>query len=83
MILYFFIEEVLTNMKINRLRKVKIAGVDEKTALTLQYDNRGEPYREGLTLELEEGLKFTSVMLDGREAYKLYTELGKFLNVDS
>jgi len=41
-------------------------------SLTVQYDNRGEPYREGIDMELQmQGDKFTNVFLDTCEVAKL------------
>lgn len=44
---------------------------EESERLMVSYDNRGEPYREGVIFDLDAGEKCMSVFLDDNEAKKV------------
>jgi len=64
-------------MKVNRNIKNKIFRGEGGDVLRVRYDNRGEPFREGVTIYLEDdNYNSVSVFLEGRELI----ELKEFLN---
>ncbi|WP_199097168.1 hypothetical protein [Dyella sp. ASV21] len=44
---------------------------EDGDSLRVSYDNRGEPYREGITFAFEEGTKHVDVFIDKYEALRL------------
>jgi len=58
-------------MRISRPKRIRLDGVDANTSLTIEYDNRGEPYREGLSFEIEDNGEWVRVMLERYELGKL------------
>lgn len=64
-------------MKVLRnIKRLELVGDDGDT-LTVHYDNRGEPYREGITLDLHNEMlqKGIGVFLTNREALELRDHL--------
>jgi hypothetical protein len=57
-------------MYIKRINRVTLTGTDEGTSLSIMNDNRGEPYREGLSFELSDNYGTVSVLLDKYELLK-------------
>jgi hypothetical protein len=49
--------------------------------LTVGYDNRGEPYRQGISLWLETGEKYAGVFLEEDEARELRDLLNRIMPV--
>lgn len=62
-------------MKVDRCTRLAFAGEDG-SRLTVGYDNRGEPYREGISIEIEAGYERVAVFLTGGEV----DDLRKLLN---
>lgn len=63
-----------------------LQGADEGTRLEVGYDNRGEPYRDGVSFEVEIGIKddytrdaYCRVMLERDEVVQLRDKLNQFL----
>jgi hypothetical protein len=48
-------------MKIQRVKLLTLPGIDQDSSLSVYYDNRGEPFREGLTIQMmdSEGVVYT------------------------
>ncbi len=68
-------------MRVDKFSKnVEFRGEDGES-LRVTYDNRGEPYREGITLHLEAGSKYQSVFLEAREARELRVLLNQLYGV--
>ncbi|WP_062120314.1 hypothetical protein [Aureimonas sp. AU40] len=66
-------------MKVERNGYLKLRGEDGEE-LTVRYDNRGDPYREGTTISLdlpERWENISSVFLETREAIELRDLLNK------
>jgi|GEM_PF-2787437 len=64
-------------MKVNRHIGAKIFRGEDGDSLTIRYDNRGEPFREGVNIELQDDdYNGVSIFLDEREL----KELKDFLN---
>ena len=56
---------------IRNVGRLELRG-EEGDSLTVTYDNRGEPYREGITLSLSDGARTeTAVFIENREACEL------------
>lgn len=72
-------------MRMRRIKEVVAESEDEGSRLSVRYENRGEPYREGLTVELhltsQEGWEpaFASVFLDKHEVKKMRDALDEAL----
>lgn len=64
-------------MKVNPNIGAKIFRGEDGDRLSFSYDNRGEPFREGITIELQDGdYNSVHVFLEEREV----KELKEFLN---
>lgn len=64
-------------MKVNRNIESRVFRGEDGSVLRVHYDNRGEPFREGVSLDLEDGYDhLVGVFLDAREA----EDLRRFLN---
>jgi hypothetical protein len=57
--------------RISNIKKIRLDGEDTNTSFTIEYDNRGEPYREGLSFEIEDNGEWVRVMLERYELGKL------------
>ena len=56
---------------IRNVGRLELRG-EEGDSLTVTYDNRGEPYREGITLSLSDGaMTEAAVFIENREACEL------------
>lgn len=65
-------------MKIDRNTKAFILPGEDGHDLTIRYDNRGEPYREGVRIDLSNGYDtIASVFLDEREGIELRNMLNR------
>ena len=66
-------------MKVNRHTSSLHLDGEDGSALVVRYDNRGDPYRQGVTIELREAGSFSArevtVFLEGWELEKLRDKL--------
>lgn len=66
-------------MQINRNVRALILDGEDDDQLVVRWDNRGEPYREGLTLEVNSSdyQTLTSIFISQREALALRDKLNE------
>jgi hypothetical protein len=65
-------------MRIVRAKTKRIDGLDG-SSLIVEYDNMGEPYREGVRIGIEHDGKAISALLDAKDARGLVTAIDPFL----
>lgn len=66
-------------MKVDQ-RKVKpLVFTEGENTLTVQYSNRGEPFRDGVEMSFQCDRCWVAVLLEDRELRLLYETLGRFL----
>ena len=58
-------------MIVDKFKQSRTFRGEEGETLRVHYDNRGEPYQEGVTLDFEDDDKFIGVFLETREAKEL------------
>lgn len=58
-------------MRVDKYKESEVFEGEEGERLRVCYDNRGDPYSEGITLEFEDWGTRTSVYLEKREAKQL------------
>lgn len=66
-------------MRIIRAKTKQIDGLDG-SKLIVEYDNMGEPYREGVRIGIEHDGKSISALLDAKDARSLVTAIDPFFN---
>jgi hypothetical protein len=66
-------------MRIVRAKTKRIDGLDG-SSLIVEYDNMGEPYREGVRIGLEHDGRAISALLDAKDAHGLVTAIEPFIN---
>jgi hypothetical protein len=66
-------------MRIVRAKTKRIDGLDG-SSLIVEYDNMGEPYREGVRIGLEHEGRAISALLDAKDARGLVTAIDPFIN---
>ena len=65
-------------MRIVRAKTKRIDGLDG-SSLIVEYDNMGEPYREGVRIGIEHDGNAISALLDAKDARGLVTAIDPFL----
>lgn len=65
-------------MRIQRVAPLELIGEDGES-LRVEWDNRGEPYREGVSLTFEDGKAHLMVFLDTEETKQLRDKLNELL----
>ena len=58
-------------MKIDKYKKKVSFQAEDGEFLDVEYDNRGEPYREGISMSFNGCDLFVSLFIEGREAKEL------------
>ncbi len=70
-------------MKIDKHREKVIFRAEEGEELEISYDNRGEPFREGLSISLDGNESHVSLFIEKREARLLRDLLNNLYPVKS
>lgn len=66
-------------MRVIRAKKKQIQGIDG-SSMSVEYDNMGEPYREGVRIAIESDERSVSVLLDADDVRGLVAALDPFFN---
>ena len=64
-------------MKIDKYQRSEIFCGEPGETLIVQYDNRGDPYVEGITFELNDGDKCVFVFIEKQEAKRIASLIEK------
>lgn len=64
-------------MKINKYKVVEKFNGEDGESLEVRYDNRGDPYSQGISIDLNGWSYFVSVYLEKREAIRLADLINK------
>lgn len=68
-------------VRVIRAKTKRIAGIDG-SSLSVEYDNMGEPYREGVRIGIEHDGITVSALLDAKDVISLVSALAPFFNAN-
>ncbi len=66
-------------MKLVRRDRVTLSSLSGESKLTVEYDNLGEPFREGVLLTIDDESNYVGVLLDRDDVIRLRDALSNLL----